>query len=52
MQCDRHATELEPFTRRYGEDPPDEPDRLHSEIFKGSRQAAASACSANFTTSI
>jgi hypothetical protein len=37
-QCDRHATELEPFTRRYGEDPDDEPDRLHSEIFKGSRQ--------------
>jgi hypothetical protein len=38
MQCDRHATELEPFTRRYGEDADDEPDRLHSEIFKGSRE--------------
>jgi hypothetical protein len=36
-QCDHHADELEPFADRYGEDADDEPDRLHSEIFKGTR---------------
>jgi hypothetical protein len=37
-QCDSHAEQLEPFARRYGEDAPDEPDRLHSELFKGPRE--------------
>jgi hypothetical protein len=37
QECDRHAEQLAPFVERYGEDPPEEPDRLHSEIFKGSR---------------
>jgi hypothetical protein len=37
-QCDRHARELEPFAARYGEDAPDEPDRLHRELFSGTRQ--------------
>jgi hypothetical protein len=37
-QCDAHADALHPFVERYGEDAPEEPDRLHSEIFKGSRQ--------------
>jgi hypothetical protein len=37
-QCDAHAEQLEPFARRYGEDAPDEPDRLHSELFHGPRQ--------------
>ena len=36
-ECDGHAEQLEPFARRYGEDAPDEPDRLHSELFKGPR---------------
>jgi hypothetical protein len=36
-ECDRHAAQLEPFARCYGEDAPDEPDRLHSELFKGPR---------------
>jgi hypothetical protein len=36
-QCDRHAEQLEPFTERYGADADEEPDRLHSEIFKGTR---------------
>jgi hypothetical protein len=36
-QCDRHAERLAPFVERYGEDAPDEPDRLYSEIFRGSR---------------
>jgi hypothetical protein len=35
--CDAHAERLEPFTRRYGEEADDEPDRLHSELFRGSR---------------
>lgn len=37
-QCDQHAEELQPFTERYGEEADDEPDRLHSEIFKGTRE--------------
>ena len=36
-QCDDHAARLEPFADRYGEDAPDEPDRLHSELFRGTR---------------
>ena len=36
-QCDGHAEQLKPFVERYGEDAPAEPDRLHSEIFRGSR---------------
>lgn len=37
-QCDRHAEQLQPFTERYGEVVDDEPDRLHSAIFKGTRE--------------
>jgi hypothetical protein len=37
-QCDSHAERLQPFAERYGEDAPDEPDRLHSELFKGTRE--------------
>lgn len=37
-QCREHAAQLEPFADRYGEDESaDEPDRLHSELFKGTR---------------
>jgi hypothetical protein len=36
-QCERHAERLQPFVDRYGEDAPSEPDRLHSELFKGTR---------------
>jgi hypothetical protein len=36
-QCDEHAGQLHPFAARYGEDAPDEPDRLHSELFAGAR---------------
>jgi hypothetical protein len=36
-QCDEHAGRLGPFVARYGEDAPQEPDRLHAEIFKGTR---------------
>jgi hypothetical protein len=37
-QCDAHAERLHPFAERYGMDAPDEPDRLHSELFKGTRE--------------
>jgi hypothetical protein len=37
-ECERHAEQLKPFAERYGEDAPAEPDRLHSEIFKGTRE--------------
>jgi hypothetical protein len=36
-ECQDHATRLEPFAGRYGEEAPDEPDRLHSELFRGPR---------------
>jgi hypothetical protein len=36
-QCDAHAEQLGPFVRRYRDATPDEPDRLHSEIFRGTR---------------
>jgi hypothetical protein len=35
--CEDHAERLEPFARRYGEEAEDEPERLHSELFKGTR---------------
>jgi hypothetical protein len=36
-QCDAHAERLRPFADAYGEDAPQEPDRLHAELFKGTR---------------
>jgi hypothetical protein len=36
-QCDRHARELAPFLHPYDEAAEDEPERLHSEIFRGTR---------------
>ncbi len=36
-QCRGHAEQLEPFARRYAEEAPTEPDRLHSELFSGTR---------------
>ncbi|RZU77635.1 hypothetical protein EV384_6367 [Micromonospora kangleipakensis] len=36
-QCREHAEKLAPFARRYAEDAPAEPDRLHSELFSGTR---------------
>jgi hypothetical protein len=35
---DRHASGLHPFVEHYGEQANDEPERLHSEIFRGTRQ--------------
>ncbi|WP_262282031.1 hypothetical protein [Micromonospora sp. MA102] len=36
-QCRTHAEKLAPFARRYAEEAPAEPDRLHSELFSGTR---------------
>jgi hypothetical protein len=36
-QCDTHAEKLAPFAKRYREDAPDEPDRLHSDLFQHTR---------------
>jgi hypothetical protein len=37
-QCELHAERLQPFAAGYGEEEEDEPDRLHSELFKGPRE--------------
>jgi hypothetical protein len=37
-QCDAHSEKLAPFADRYGEEAPDEPERLHSELFAGPRE--------------
>jgi hypothetical protein len=37
-EAQRHAAALKQAVDRYGEDAPQEPDRLHSEIFRGTRQ--------------
>ena len=36
-ECDTAATRLDPFARSYAEDAPDEPERLHSDLFRGAR---------------
>jgi hypothetical protein len=36
-QCDQHAARLGPFARRYAEQAADEPERLHSQLFAGTR---------------
>ena len=36
-QCEEIGHELGPFADRYGQDADDEPDRLHSELFNGTR---------------
>ncbi|MEV8510257.1 hypothetical protein AB0368_36250 [Actinoplanes sp. NPDC051475] len=35
--CDEHAARLHPFAQRYAEEAPEEPDRLHSDLFRGTR---------------
>ncbi|MFC4016471.1 hypothetical protein ACFOW4_00695 [Micromonospora sp. GCM10011542] len=37
QRCDQHAARLQPFAARYSEDAPSEPDRLHSQLFSGTR---------------
>ena len=38
LTCERHADRLAPFSKRYGEEAEDEPERLHSELFNGTRE--------------
>lgn len=37
-QCEEHASRLQPFADRYGEEAPEEPERLHSDLFGGTRE--------------
>jgi hypothetical protein len=39
-QCEEHAGRLKPFADRYGEDAPQEPERLHSDLFQGTRSGS------------
>jgi hypothetical protein len=39
-QCEEHAEKLEPFVGRYGEEKPEEPDRLYHELFDDVRQGS------------
>lgn len=36
-RCDLHADRLRPFADRYAEEAVDEPDRLYSDLFRGTR---------------
>jgi hypothetical protein len=36
-KCEAHARQLQPFVDQYGETQEDEPDRLHSDLFQGTR---------------
>ena len=36
-ECESAGARLRPFAERYGEDAEDEPERLHSELFAGTR---------------
>jgi len=36
-RCEKRAADLLPVVERYGESDEDEPDRLHSDLFQGSR---------------
>lgn len=37
-QCEAHAQMLKPYVERYGEDAPEEPDRLYHRLFDETRQ--------------
>ncbi|GAA3721551.1 hypothetical protein HDA32_002058 [Spinactinospora alkalitolerans] len=37
-QCEGHVERLAPFAERYREEADEEPERLHSELFRGRRQ--------------
>ena len=39
-QCEEHVEKLEPFVNRYGEEKPEEPDRLYHELFDEVRQGS------------
>ncbi|MDQ2621807.1 MAG: hypothetical protein M3Y45_02080, partial [Actinomycetota bacterium] len=39
-QSDEHVKRLQPFIDRYGSETPEEPERLHSDLFQGSRDGS------------
>jgi hypothetical protein len=39
-QCETHAEKLEPFVDRYGEEKPEEPERLYHEFFEEPRSGS------------
>lgn len=39
-QCEAHAEKLKPFVDRYGEDKPEEPERLYHEFFDETRSGS------------
>jgi hypothetical protein len=39
-ECETFSGRLQPFAERYGEDAEDEPERLHSELFRGTRRGS------------
>jgi len=39
-QCDAHVAKLQPFVGRYGDAGQAEPDRLHSDLFGGTREGS------------
>ena len=43
-ECEDHSRQLEPFAKKYAEDAPEEPERLHSELFQGLREGASGSC--------
>jgi hypothetical protein len=43
-QCAGHVEKVRPFVDRYGEDAPHEPDRLHADLFQGTRRGASDCC--------
>ena len=39
-KCEAHAEQLKPFVERYGEEKPEEPERLYHELFDETRASA------------
>jgi hypothetical protein len=39
-QCESHAEKLKPFVDRYGEEKPEEPERLYHELFEQTRSGS------------
>jgi len=48
-QSTASADTLASFAERYGEDQPEEPERLHSELFGGTRGGGLGCCATSTT---
>ena len=51
-QSENHAANLKPFADRYGEEQQNEPDRLHSDLFKGNANRRDWLCCVTYMISI